>query len=134
MKGTVISKEKCEWSDMYKLGQTQLCFWALYRNQGTCSGDSGGPLICLDGKKAIITGITKHIYASHGTAYCGKKDVGDVFTNVSYFLLWIQSFMENSTINLVHIRVIKIPFKLLYRRYAMKKPSKPVGVGFINLG
>ena len=116
MKGTVISKEKCEWSDMYKLGQTQLCFWSSYRNQGTCSGDSGGPLICLDGKKAIITGITKHIYASHGTAYCGKKDVGDVFTNVSYFLLWIQSFMENSTNSLVNNTLLQCdenPFQTL---------------------
>ena len=95
IQGKVISEDKCEWSDI-KLGPMELCFWATHNNQGTCSGDSGGPLVCLQGNRTIITGIVNYGYALNGTGYCGKTDVGDVFTNVSHFVLWIQGFMETT--------------------------------------
>ena len=93
MKGKVISKDKCELSDM-KLGPMELCFRASHSTLRTCSGDPGGPLVCLDGNRVVITGVLNFGYEDDGTGYCRKKGIGDVFTNVSHFLSWIQAFME----------------------------------------
>lgn len=56
------------------------------RGLGTCKGDSGGPLQCLntDGKWYQI-GVT-----SWGLP-CAYANVPDVFTRVAYFRDWIVS-------------------------------------------
>ena len=59
-------------------------------NRGTCKGDSGGPVICNEDGKAIITGIV-----SFGAKECneGSTHLPKVFARVTRALDWIKSNM-----------------------------------------
>ncbi|KAI3386228.1 hypothetical protein SNEBB_000635 [Seison nebaliae] len=59
----------------------QTCATASKRNEDTCFGDSGGPLICRDGSKWYLHGLT-----SFGEG-CGLR--GTVYTRVASYLKWI---------------------------------------------
>jgi serine protease 56 len=50
----------------------------------SCAGDSGGPILCKEGDKWTIFGIT-----SFGEG-CGKKGKYGIYTRLSNYIKWIQ--------------------------------------------
>ncbi|KAJ7377241.1 hypothetical protein OS493_030052 [Desmophyllum pertusum] len=54
-------------------------------NAGTCRGDSGGPLACIEGGKWILRGVT-----SWGHKKC-RTDFFSVYARVSTYVDWIKS-------------------------------------------
>ncbi|XP_055847604.1 serine protease easter-like isoform X2 [Episyrphus balteatus] len=73
------------------LGTSQMCAGG---QQGTCTGDSGGPLIGLDSTNKqqvyyFIAGVV-----SFGPTSCGLKDWPTVYTRVSEYVDWIQQNIE----------------------------------------
>ena len=59
--------------------------------RGTCKGDSGGPLQCLNANgKWYQVGITSWGYP------CAHANVPDVFTRVSYYRDWISKNILSS--------------------------------------
>lgn len=77
--------ENCQ--DVYKsktFGQDRLCAGG---DEGvdTCRGDSGGPLMLQIGQRWFAYGIV-----SHGPSKCGSKGLPGVYTNVSFFSVWIE--------------------------------------------
>lgn len=63
----------------------QICVGSKKDERDTCRGDSGGPLIGIDTKNII--GVT-----SFGKA-CGVPGLPAVYTNVTYYLPWIEGLV-----------------------------------------
>lgn len=90
----VIEKQNC--SAAYKkfdvdLLPTQICAGGI-EEQGTCSGDSGGPLLV----PAIMDGNSVYVQegiVSFGPVVCGKGPP-DVFTLVKFYMDWILDHMK----------------------------------------
>ncbi|KAM6220481.1 tissue-type plasminogen activator [Rhynchocyon petersi] len=53
-----------------------------------CKGDSGGPLVCMTDEQMTLVGII-----SWGIG-CGQKDIPGVYTKVTNYLKWIQSYIK----------------------------------------
>ena len=63
------------------------------RKVDTCSGDSGGPILCVDPyqrNRWIFAGVT-----SFGADGCGADGLPGAYTVVSYYSKWINSTMES---------------------------------------
>ncbi|KAG7158595.1 tryptase-like [Homarus americanus] len=71
----------------FTLLSSQLC--AIADGKDTCSGDSGGPLIVKVGGRWEVLGITSYGYK------CAVKDVPGVYTRVSKYLTWINTFIPD---------------------------------------
>lgn len=97
----IVSQREClkEYRD-YHISQNMFC--AGYKNgrADSCSGDSGGPLLCnIDGRWTVY-GIT-----SFGRG-CGMDGKFGVYAKVSNFVKWIKLAMESDaqTMNARSIR------------------------------
>lgn len=67
-----------------KLTANMLCAGYAAEKKDTCTGDSGGPLLCKVGNKVRVTGII-----SWGDG-CGKPNKPGVYVRVTKFLNWIH--------------------------------------------
>ncbi|KAK3925402.1 Trypsin-1 [Frankliniella fusca] len=78
------------------LRDTNVCVGYLnIGGQGACSGDSGGPLIQMEGDVAVVIGAT-----SWGFFPCQEKPAPSVYTRVSAYVDWINGKMSaNNTSN-----------------------------------
>ena len=54
----------------------------------SCGGDSGGPLICIDNGKAVLSGIV-----SFGRGCADTSRIPGVYANVAYLLDWVKQNM-----------------------------------------
>lgn len=85
---STLAQSKSGRRGLNELQESQLC--ALGRNEqnentgDTCTGDSGGPLELVDGRRRYIVGVT-----SSGKL-CGSRWPG-IYTRVSRYLDWIES-------------------------------------------
>ncbi|XP_076820708.1 chymotrypsin-like elastase family member 2A [Clavelina lepadiformis] len=88
----VVANNVCKFAYFYPLTQMILCAGGV-RNEDTCSGDSGGPLLCKsrDTQKWEIQGVI-----SFGSSVCGKANAPTLFMQVSYFLPWIELIMHDA--------------------------------------
>ncbi|KAM7059377.1 kallikrein-1 [Molossus nigricans] len=80
----LLPNEKCAKAHPEKVTDVMLCAGHLKGGKDTCSGDSGGPLIC-DG---MLQGIT-----SWGHTPCARPDKPGVFTKLIALLDWIKDTM-----------------------------------------
>ena len=89
VKVPIITNSECRNTELRHQLITEDMICAGYANGGkdACSGDSGGPLICQNGKFAVITGII-----SWGIE-CALENYPGVYTRVPYFLQWIKKNM-----------------------------------------
>ncbi|XP_029644037.1 tryptase-2 [Octopus sinensis] len=81
----IVSNSYCPWPGLI---YEQMCAgvfepWGVHK--GICSGDSGGPLICVKNDRPVLAGL-----ASFGN--CGMYP--GVFTKVSSFVDWIYKNIE----------------------------------------
>lgn len=82
----VVPQGLCSFIYMF-LPMSQMCAGWLSGGIDACRGDSGGPLVCKNSLVGIISwGVD-----------CGRKFFPGVYTNISYFIPWIQ--MVNATFN-----------------------------------
>lgn len=87
----IVSTQSCRvvYEDYYITGNM---FCAGYRRgrMDSCSGDSGGPLLCQDklGKWTVF-GIT-----SFGEG-CGKKGKYGIYTKLPNYVRWIRSVIQS---------------------------------------
>jgi len=83
----LVSKDYCFDRYGFLMRENMVC--AGEDGKDSCSGDSGGPLVCQDADGLIsLTGVT-----SWGQG-CGREGKPGVYTEVAYFLDWIQEVME----------------------------------------
>ena len=83
----VVSDTTCIEEYAYLMREDMLC--AGEEGKDSCSGDSGGPLVCPlgDGGAPLLAGVT-----SWGQG-CGKPGKPGVYTEVAYFVQWIEETM-----------------------------------------
>eukprot|EP00095_Tigriopus_kingsejongensis_P009897 maker-scaffold470_size172058-snap-gene-0.30 protein:Tk09897 transcript:maker-scaffold470_size172058-snap-gene-0.30-mRNA-1 annotation:"transmembrane protease serine 9-like" len=89
----IISLEQCttEWRllDGLELTPAMICtFNGPLGTGSTCRGDSGGPLMVLEGTKQVLVGVT-----SFGTQNCSDP-VSSVYSRVTYFMDWISAALS----------------------------------------
>ncbi|CAI9562716.1 unnamed protein product [Staurois parvus] len=86
---TVLNRKQCAKhyiSKEYKITENMMCTKVGPRGQDTCSGDSGGPLIC----KGVFSGVT-----SFGPKQCGQPNEASVFTRLTQeYIDWIYSMIN----------------------------------------
>ncbi|XP_019511085.1 PREDICTED: coagulation factor XII isoform X1 [Hipposideros armiger] len=85
----LIPQEHCSAPDVHGTAFTSgmLCAGFLEGGTDACQGDSGGPLVCEDEsveRKLVLRGII-----SWGSG-CGDRNKPGVYTDVTYYLTWIQ--------------------------------------------
>ncbi|KAG8174203.1 hypothetical protein JTE90_026206 [Oedothorax gibbosus] len=61
------------------------------KNQGACSGDSGGPLIVKEGNKDVVIGVLSAGYNSCGT------EIPEIYVLIYKFQNWIAGVMQRYT-------------------------------------
>ncbi|KAM5193593.1 granzyme A-like isoform 2-T2 [Mantella aurantiaca] len=83
---TVLNRKKCAdryINKEYKITENMMCTSVGPKGQDTCSGDSGGPLIC----NGVFSGVT-----SFGPKKCGQPNEASVFTRLTQeYINWINS-------------------------------------------
>lgn len=82
---TVLNRGTCAEhyiSKEYEITENMMCTKVGPRGQDTCSGDSGGPLIC----NGVFSGVT-----SFGPRQCGQPNEASVFTRLTQeYIDWIH--------------------------------------------
>uniref|UniRef100_A0A0G2K6G1 tissue kallikrein n=1 Tax=Rattus norvegicus TaxID=10116 RepID=A0A0G2K6G1_RAT len=83
----LLSNEKCIKAYKEKVTDLMLCAGELEGGKDTCTGDSGGPLLC-DG---VLQGIT-----SWGSVPCAKTNMPAIYTKLIKFTSWIKEVMKEN--------------------------------------
>ncbi|XP_039266601.2 chymotrypsin-like elastase family member 2A [Styela clava] len=92
----IVSPNICKFAYFFSQTQMILCAGGEL-GQDTCTGDSGGPLICESPTAPgqwQLQGII-----SFGAAKCGTEKLPGIYTQVSYYLFWIYGVMDKNCEN-----------------------------------
>nr|XP_020646905.1 urokinase-type plasminogen activator [Pogona vitticeps] len=85
----LISQSMCrKYYENRVVNGNMLCAGGLHWKTDSCSGDSGGPLICEFGSRMVLHGIV-----SWGDG-CAQKEKPGVYTRVTEYLPWIESHIN----------------------------------------
>jgi len=88
---TVIPYEECIiWWGTQQINDGHICIKTGHSN--ACSGDSGGPLACVENGDWVLVGAT-----SFGIADCRYLDYPSVYAKIAYFHPWIMQTTNNLT-------------------------------------
>ena len=82
-----VSNDVCSQANGNAFTDSVICAGHNYGGKSACTGDSGGPFVCLNGTDAIITGIVSYVYE------CGYPGYYGGFARVTRILDWIESNM-----------------------------------------
>uniref|UniRef100_A0A2K6KXX4 Kallikrein related peptidase 3 n=1 Tax=Rhinopithecus bieti TaxID=61621 RepID=A0A2K6KXX4_RHIBE len=77
----IISNDVCAQVHFQKVTEFMLCAGSWMGGKSTCSGDSGGPLIC----NGVLQGIT-----SWGSQPCALPQKPSLYTKVVHYRKWIK--------------------------------------------
>lgn len=89
----IVKKKKCKKAFSFKVTNSQLCAGYSKGRKDACTGDSGGPLLCLSSRglknrKWYVNGVT-----SYGEG-CGQKRKFGIYTDVGRFYRWIAKIIS----------------------------------------
>lgn len=89
----IVKKKKCKKAFSFRLTKSQLCAGYSKGKKDSCTGDSGGPLLCPSSRgstnrKWYVNGVT-----SYGEG-CGQKRKFGIYTDVSKFYRWIAKIIS----------------------------------------
>lgn len=95
---TVIPIEQCSSLTSYggKIKPGMICAGSWTGGVDSCSGDSGGPLICDD----VLVGIV-----SFGQS-CAKPNFPGVYTDVNFHRDWIMEHLPSSSLTLMNSNIL----------------------------
>jgi secreted trypsin-like serine protease len=92
-----------------------LIFYSFYLD--TCQGDSGGPLMIFVNKQWYIVGIT-----SYGIS-CALSDYAGVYTRVSAYEKWLPCFLNNDTLCVEKMFIVRNSVSLIVASFYMNSIS-----------
>lgn len=70
------------------------CAGRVGQSQGSCKGDSGGPLACERDGRWYVAGVT-----SWSDGGCMNEGDPGVFSDTLYFRDWVEKTMRDNTIS-----------------------------------
>jgi secreted trypsin-like serine protease len=88
----VVETDKCDQifrKEGRRLADTQICAGGV-KNQDSCTGDSGGPLMKLVNINQELSWVLYGI-VSYGSKPCGEANIPGVYTKVDQYIDWITS-------------------------------------------
>ena len=83
----ILTNEECKKTTLDKITNKILC--AHKAGYGSCSGDSGGPLICQPIDQHEVCGVV-----SLAPELCGNPVLPGIYTRVSEYLDWIRDIID----------------------------------------
>lgn len=91
----LVSNSECstKYQGVNRITDSMLCAGYNEGGKDSCQADSGGPLICSEGGKAILTGVV-----SYGIG-CGTPNFPGVYARVTAVMSWMKSNMEIDDVN-----------------------------------
>ncbi|XP_053668755.1 trypsin-1-like [Anopheles marshallii] len=91
----LVEYDECRqlWYDVSHLAATNLCAGPEDGSKASCSADSGGPLVTMNGtrisEEPVLIGLV-----SWGPFPCASPWRPNIFTGVAYFVDWIEQHVE----------------------------------------
>ena len=82
-----VSQSSCKNAYWY-LTDNMICAGEEQGGKDSCSGDSGGPFVCMENGNPVVTGVV-----SFGNG-CALEGYPGVYARVTQYLPWIKSHME----------------------------------------
>ncbi|XP_041763828.1 trypsin-1-like [Anopheles merus] len=91
----LVDYDECRqlWYDVSHLADTNVCAGPEDGSKSSCSADSGGPLVTMNGTRAgeepVLIGLV-----SWGPYPCASPWRPNIFTGVAYFVDWIEQHLK----------------------------------------
>uniref|UniRef100_A0A182TYX3 Peptidase S1 domain-containing protein n=1 Tax=Anopheles melas TaxID=34690 RepID=A0A182TYX3_9DIPT len=91
----LVDYDECRqlWYDVSHLADTNVCAGPEDGSKSSCSADSGGPLVTMNGTRAseepVLIGLV-----SWGPYPCASPWRPNIFTGVAYFVDWIEQHLQ----------------------------------------
>jgi len=86
----VVSRARCDKAYPGGIGDDMICAGLDQGGIDTCQGDSGGPMVCENGGKFYLQGVTSWGYG------CAQPGKFGVYAKVKYLLSWIAGEMSKN--------------------------------------
>ncbi|XP_048865521.1 ovochymase-1 isoform X2 [Brienomyrus brachyistius] len=91
---TVMSRSECAQYYPGEVDSSMMCAGKPQGGADACQGDSGGPLSCFCGDRYELVGVV-----SWGVG-CGRPKKPGVYTNLTRYVKWINSVMEDDALQI----------------------------------
>lgn len=106
----IITDEECQKAydalkdDDFKIYESMICTEYKEGGKGVCHGDSGSSLVCQgQDQKYYVAGIV-----SWGLG-CARPEIPQVYTEVSYFVDWINDVINGTIALTSHPNIVQLP-------------------------
>ena len=86
----VISTARCENSYPEKIGDSMICAGLDEGGIDACQGDSGGPMVCEEGGRYYLQGVTSWGYG------CASPGKFGVYAKVKFVMKWLKDEMAKN--------------------------------------
>ena len=88
----IVDRNRCEWAYLGRIHDSMICAGLDRGGIDSCQGDSGGPMVCEEGGRFYLQGVT-----SWGQG-CARPNKYGVYARVKYVIAvgWLKKEMTSN--------------------------------------